>query len=171
MQKLRIGLTKQQYQTLVRMIEGLQKAKKANPYRKYRPNFPYHEHYKEWWHFAYICVLEGTVRRRRRDWDWDHMKQHRDMCRKYGELYRTKLTKRMTKDLKEKLLYYEAKLDIINLVIIREQIEIEVERGVKKHKIVKKKGWFDFLWRTSREVSEEETEQLSSAIAILNKYE
>jgi vacuolar protein sorting-associated protein 13A/C len=49
MQKLRIGLTKRQYRTLMQMCEGLENAKKAAPYRKYRPALNiYRGHYKEW---------------------------------------------------------------------------------------------------------------------------
>jgi len=173
MQKLRIALTKQQYRTLVQLSEGLQQAQKATLYRKYRSNLPYRGHYKEWWHFAYTCVLEETVRRRRRNWDWNHIKQYRDLCHRYAEAYQTKLTaKKVTKNLEEELTYCETKLDIINLVIIRQQIQIEVEKAeeAKKQKHLKKKGWFDFLWSNSQEVSEEETRELNSALAILNKY-
>lgn len=49
MQKLRIALAKRQYQTLLQMGEGLDQAKKAAPYRKYRPKLTsYRGHYKEW---------------------------------------------------------------------------------------------------------------------------
>lgn len=49
MQKLKVALTKRQYQTLMQMGEGLDRAQKASPYRKYRPNVPsYRGHYKEW---------------------------------------------------------------------------------------------------------------------------
>ena len=49
MQKLRIGLTKKQYQALMRLAEGLDRANKAAPYRKYRPQLTsYRGHYKEW---------------------------------------------------------------------------------------------------------------------------
>lgn len=49
MQKLRIGLTKNQYQVLMQLGEGLDQARKAAPYRKYRPDVPsYRGHYKEW---------------------------------------------------------------------------------------------------------------------------
>lgn len=49
MQKLRVGLTKKQYQALMQLGEGLDRANKAAPYRKYRPNLTsYRGHYKEW---------------------------------------------------------------------------------------------------------------------------
>ncbi|XP_011706559.1 PREDICTED: vacuolar protein sorting-associated protein 13C-like, partial [Wasmannia auropunctata] len=171
MQKLRIGLTKRQYQTLVRLGEGLDQARKAAPYRKYRPNLTsYRGHYKEWWHFAYTCVLEETVRRCRRNWNWDHMKLHRDTCRAYAEAYQTKLTARkLAKDINERLTDCETKLDIFNLVIIRQQIEMEVERLAEREKSLKaQRGWFGFLWNSSQV---EETKDLNSAAAIMRRFE
>lgn len=171
MQRLRIGLTKRQYQTLVRLGEGLDQAQKAAPFRKYRPNLTsYRGHYKEWWRFAYTCVLEETVRRCRRNWDWNNMKQHRDTCRNYAQAYQTKLTtKKLAKDMEELLTQCEMKLDIFNLVIIRQQIEMEVERLAEKEKSLRaKRGWFGFLWTSSQA---EETKELNSAAAIMRRFE
>lgn len=171
MQKLRVGLTKRQYQTLVRLGEGLDQARKAAPYRKYRPNLTsYRGHYKEWWHFAYTCVLEEHVRRCRRNWDWTHMKHHRDTCRDYAHAYQTKLTtKKLAKEMEEKLTHCETKLDIFNLVIIRQQIEMEVERLAEREKSLKaKRGWFGFLWNSSQV---EETKELNSAAAIMRRFD
>ncbi|XP_035721159.1 vacuolar protein sorting-associated protein 13-like isoform X2 [Vespa mandarinia] len=171
MLKLRIALTKHQYQTLVQLGEGLDQAQKAAPYRKYRPNITsYRGHYKEWWKFAYTCILEETVRRHRRNWDWNHMKAHRDMSREYAQVYQTKLTnKKVTKDIEERLTNYEKKIDLFNLVIIRQQIEMEVERLAEKEKTLKaKRGWFGFLWGSPQT---EETQELNSAAAIMRKFE
>ncbi|XP_015115234.1 vacuolar protein sorting-associated protein 13 isoform X2 [Diachasma alloeum] len=171
MQKLRIGLTKRQYQTLLQLSEGLDRATKAAPFRKYRPDVPsYRGHYKEWWQFAYKCVLEETVRRCRRNWNWLHMKNHRDTCRNYAEIYQTKLTaKKPSKEIEERLTECERKLDIFNLVIIRQQIEMEVERLAEKEKSLKaKQGWFGFLWGSSQT---EEVEELNSAAAIMKKFQ
>ncbi|XP_053986716.1 intermembrane lipid transfer protein Vps13 isoform X2 [Hylaeus volcanicus] len=171
MQKLRIGLAKRQYQTLVHLGEGLDQAQKAAPYRKYRPNLTsYRGHYKEWWRFAYTCILEETVRRNRRNWNWNHMKQHRDLCREYANVYQTKLTsKKVAQEIEDSLTNCEKKLDIFNLVIIRQQIEMEVERLAEKEKNLKaKRGWFGFLWSGSQT---EDTEDLNSAAAIMRKFE
>ncbi|XP_011301984.1 vacuolar protein sorting-associated protein 13C isoform X2 [Fopius arisanus] len=171
MQKLRIGLTKRQYQTLLRLSEGLDRATKAAPFRKYRPDVTsYRGHYKQWWHFAYTCVLEETVRRCRRDWDWLHMKDHRDTCRSYANTYQTKLTaKKPSKEVEERLTECERKLDLFNLVIIRQQIEMEVERLAEKEKSLKaKQGWFGFLWGSSQV---EDVQELNSAAAIMKKFQ
>lgn len=60
------------------------------------------------------------------------------------------------------------KLDIFNLVIIRQQIEMEVERLAEREKSLKaNRGWFGFLW-TSSQV--EETKELNSAAAIMRRF-
>ncbi|XP_044002668.1 vacuolar protein sorting-associated protein 13 isoform X3 [Aphidius gifuensis] len=171
MQKLRIGLTKKQYQTLLQLGEGLDRAKKSSPYRKYRPDVSsYHGHYKKWWKFAYKCIVEEEVKRCQNNWDWLHMKQHRDTCRKYATTYKTKLTcKKINQDIEESLIECEKKLDIFNLVIIRQQIEMEVERLAEKEKTLKaERGWFGFLWSSSQT---QQVKELNSAAAIMKKFE
>ncbi|XP_020707369.2 intermembrane lipid transfer protein Vps13 isoform X2 [Athalia rosae] len=171
MQKLKIGLSKIQYQTIMRLGEGLDRAQKAAPYKKYRPNLTsYRGHYKEWWQFAYTCILEETVRRCQKNWDWNHMKLHRDTCRSYAKAYHAKLTnKKVAQEIVDHLTHCERILDVFNLVIIRQQIELEVERLAEKEKDLKaKKGWFGFLWGSA---PTEEEEDLNSAAAIMRKFE
>lgn len=43
------------------------------------------------WRFAYTCVLEDTVRRRRAMWSWKNIKEHRALCRHYRNIYKTRL--------------------------------------------------------------------------------
>jgi len=43
------------------------------------------------WKFAYTCILEETVKRRRKMWSWQHMKTHRQLCAEYKNLYKKKL--------------------------------------------------------------------------------
>ncbi len=44
------------------------------------------------WHFAYKCVMEETVIRRKKMWSWAHIKDHRDIGRQYKISYKKKLT-------------------------------------------------------------------------------
>lgn len=97
--------------------------------RKYRPNLrTYRGHYKEWWHFAYKCVLEEEVLRRRRNWDWTHMLTHRTLCKDYASAYQCKISSKGKTTSEQKCLMDEAekKLDLLNLVVIRQRIEMEV---------------------------------------------
>jgi vacuolar protein sorting-associated protein 13A/C len=98
MERLFVGITKAQYRDIIALAESMDRMTKGIPYRKYRPNVPsYSGHYKEWWHFAYTCVLENEVRRRRRNWDWDHICGHRKLCKEYGQLYEKKLQNKVIK--------------------------------------------------------------------------
>lgn len=90
----------------------------------------YRGHYKEWWHFAYKCILEEDVRRRRRNWNWDHMIAHRQLCKDYASAYQIKLSckGKVGKDQQCVLDEAEKSLDLFNLVVIRQRIEMEVSR-------------------------------------------
>ncbi|XP_053594598.1 intermembrane lipid transfer protein Vps13 isoform X2 [Microplitis demolitor] len=171
MEKLRIGLTKRQYATLLQLGEGLDRAKKAAPFRKYRPDVQgYRGFYRQWWQFAYKCVLEEHVLRCRRNWNWAHMKEHRDLCREYAQVYQTKLTSKKTAPtIEERITHCEQHLDLFNLVVIRQQIELEVERLAEKEKNLKaQRGWFGFLWGSTQQ---EEAEDLNSAAAIMKRFQ
>lgn len=55
------------------------------------------------------------------------MKEHRDICRTYADAYQTKLTtKKVVHEIENALTDCEKRLDIFNLVIIRQKIEMEV---------------------------------------------
>lgn len=56
----------------------------------------------------------------------------------------------------------EKKLDIVNLIIIRRKIELEVERTVVKDK--EKKSWFSWFWGSEKT---EKHDQKSSMICKL----
>ncbi len=44
------------------------------------------------WHFAYNCILEEQVKRRRQMWSWQFISQHRKTCKLYKETYKKKLS-------------------------------------------------------------------------------
>lgn len=41
------------------------------------------------WKYAYQCIVEEDVRRRRSNWDWNHMKRHRNLCKTYANVSQT----------------------------------------------------------------------------------
>lgn len=94
MEKLAIGISKNQYQTVIALADSMDLMNKGIPYRKYRPCVPYKGNYVEWWHFAYKCIVETEVKRKKNNWDWLHIHNHRNCCREYGNLYQTKLQKK-----------------------------------------------------------------------------
>lgn len=68
------------------------------------------------------------MQRRRRNWDWTHMLNHRQLCKDYASAYQTKLTNKgkVTPDQKTLIEKAEKRLDLLNLVVIRQRIEMEV---------------------------------------------
>lgn len=59
------------------------------------------------------------------------------------QIYRTKLTsKKPSADIVKQCEDYELKLDLYNIIIIRQKIELEVEKLGKLEKEQPKKGWF-----------------------------
>ncbi|KAJ4449970.1 hypothetical protein ANN_01377 [Periplaneta americana] len=131
MEKLSIGISRFQYHDLIDLLESFERMSVGAPYRKYRPFVSsYRGHYKAWWHFAYTCILEETVRRRRRNWNWEHMAQFRRVCRSYAENYQIKLTTRkLPSDVQVTLDNCEKILDVMNIVLIRQKIEMDVNRS------------------------------------------
>ena len=148
MEKLALGLTKTQYQEAMQLIEQFGRMSRAYPYRKYRPHgITYKSHYKEWWHFAFRCIVETDIQRRKTNWSWEHMKETRRLCKLYADVYKQKLTaKKPTQQLLDAVEDCEKKLNLQNLVIIRQQVELEVEKLIKEKEVTESKGWFSGWW-------------------------
>ncbi len=149
MEKLAIALTKHQYQDLMQVIEQFGRMARAYPYRRYRPyGIPYKNHYREWWHFAFTCILETDIRRRKKEWSWDHMLENRRLRHLYAEVYKQKLTnKKPSPEILEKCDECEKKLNMHQLVVIRQKIELEIDKLSKEKAVEQQKGgWFSGWW-------------------------
>lgn len=148
MEKLALGLTKHQYQETMQLIEQFGRMSRAYPYRKYRPHgISYKGHYKEWWHFAFRCILETDIQRRKKNWSWENMKETRRLCKLYADVYKQKLTtKKPAQTLLDVVEECEKELNIQNLVIIRQKVELEVEKLTKEKEATVSKGWFGGWW-------------------------
>ncbi|XP_045493787.1 vacuolar protein sorting-associated protein 13 [Colias croceus] len=171
MEQLAVNLNKAQYQDMMLLADSMDRMSKGAPYRKYRPDAKtYKGHYKEWWHFAYKCILEEEVKRRRRNWDWNHMLSHRQLCKDYANAYQCKLTSKgkVANEYQCVLDKAEKSLDLFNLVVIRQQIELEVERlGKLEAEAKKSRGWFSGWWSGASSKDEE----LSEGVAIMKQFE
>ncbi|XP_022825403.1 vacuolar protein sorting-associated protein 13 isoform X2 [Spodoptera litura] len=171
MEQLSVSLTKAQYQDMMLLADSMDRMNKQAPYRKYRPDLnTYKRHYKAWWKFAYTCILEEEVRRRRRNWDWTHMLEHRQLCKDYATVYQCKLSNK-GKVSSEQLCVLdkaEKQLDLLNLVVIRQKIEMEVERlGKLEEEAKKNKGWFSGWWYGSGSKEDD----LAEGTAIMKQFE
>ncbi|KAJ8727553.1 hypothetical protein PYW07_001672 [Mythimna separata] len=171
MEQLSVSLTKAQYQDMMLLADSMDRMSKQAPYRKYRPDLlTYRAHYKIWWQFAYKCILEEEVRRRRRNWDWTHMLAHRQLCKDYAAVYQCKLTSKGKVNTEQQCLIEKAEkqLDLFNLVVIRQKIEMEVERlGKLEEEARKQRGWFSGWWYGSSSRDDE----LAEGTAIMKQFE
>ncbi|XP_047984362.1 LOW QUALITY PROTEIN: vacuolar protein sorting-associated protein 13-like [Leguminivora glycinivorella] len=170
MEQLSVNLNKKQYQDMMLLADSMDRMNKGAPYRKYRPNLrSYRGHYKEWWNFAYKCILEDEVRRRRRNWDWTHMLTHRNLCKDYAKAYQCKLSNKGKATQEQQCLLDEAekKLDLLNLVVIRQRIEMEVERlGKLEEEARKSRGWFSGWWGGANN-----QDSLAEGTAIMKQFQ
>ncbi|XP_034830205.1 intermembrane lipid transfer protein Vps13 isoform X2 [Maniola hyperantus] len=171
MEQLSVSLTKSQYQDMMLLADSMDRMSKGAPYRKYRPNLNiYKGHYKAWWHFAFKCILEEEVKRRRRNWDWNHMLAHRQLCKDYASAYQSKLSNKGKVSAENKCVLDKAEktLDLFNLVVIRQKIEMEVERlGKLEEEAKKSRGWFGGWWSGGSSKDDE----LSEGVAIIKQFE
>jgi vacuolar protein sorting-associated protein 13A/C len=79
------------------------------------------------WNFAYDCILHTEVRRKRNNWDWNHIKKHRDRCKRYGHAYKEKLeAKKPSADLLKEVADLEKALDVFNIIVLRQRAEVQV---------------------------------------------
>lgn len=77
------------------------------------------------------------------------MREHRTLCKSYAAAYKQKLTmKKIPAELTIQLQEMENKLDVFNIVLIRQRIEVQVERDQAEELRQKqqRKGWFSSWW-------------------------
>ncbi|BES95651.1 Vacuolar protein [Nesidiocoris tenuis] len=172
--ELSLSMNKSQFQDLMGFIEGLEMMRRAGLYRKYRPNVPsYRGHYKEWWKFAYTCVVEEEVKRKLKNWDWNQMKQHRANIKAYYNAYTTKMSSaRPTVPQLKACEQLEAKLDALNLILVRQRVELELERQQQRSEKSSPKtgGWFSGWWGASTS-DKDSTSTEDNDTKLVNKLE
>jgi len=151
MEELGLNLCKSQYYSMMQILESFERMTRNEPFRKYRPLVPLKESRKLWWEYAFTCILEEDVRRRFRMWSWSHIKQHRDLCRKYKEKYKERL-KKMTssKTSLADINDMEMKLNVVSIVIFRQMALNEIAREKKSPEKKKSSGWFSSFFSSSK---------------------
>ncbi|ODN02737.1 Vacuolar protein sorting-associated protein 13A [Orchesella cincta] len=142
MQELALGMTNLQFQDIIELAESIDFMFRAQLYRKYRPAIKEHGgHYKAWWKYAYQCIIEEDVRRRRNNWDWNHMKWHRNLCKTYANVYYQKLTQlKLKAELINTINHCEMELDLFNITLVRKQVEMRIEKEGKRKEQEKQTG-------------------------------
>ncbi|EDW02215.1 vacuolar protein sorting-associated protein 13 [Drosophila grimshawi] len=147
METLNVGLTNTQFQNIMQLGDSMNRMQLGLPYRQYRPfNIPYKGHYREWWHFAITSVLEVDVRRSRRTWNWEYIKQHRERCNTYAEKYKEReQSKKPPQMLVETCNMLEQELDVFNLLLIRQRVNMEIAKS-REAEPAQSGGWFSGWW-------------------------
>lgn len=77
------------------------------------------------------------------------MIEHRNLCRSYADAYRTKLTcRKLTNEIQQNVDSHEERLDLFNLLLIRNRVDLEVEKSgiLLKQQEEKKGSWFSGWW-------------------------
>lgn len=154
-----IELNRNQYISILELLGSVDMMSRNLPYRKYRPTVPAHKNAHLWWMYVITSVLEVDVKPRLHMWSWHHIRRHRQMVKRYRELYKTKITsKKPTEELLKDLEEPEKTLDIFNITLARQQAEVEASKaglrifrpGIKVEE-EESQGWFSWMWNWGEE--------------------
>nr|XP_039248521.1 vacuolar protein sorting-associated protein 13C-like isoform X1 [Styela clava] len=150
LQELGLHLSDIQFQSLMELVESMDRMSVNAPFRKYHPGVSVKGNAKAWWKYAYNSVLEAGVTRKMTMFSWNHIKEHKRKVKAYKKLYKEKLKqKKPQKDLLDSLVKMENELDVFNITLARQSAEVEmVKSGVaiksKKsgHQKEEESSWF-----------------------------
>ncbi|KAA0723284.1 Vacuolar protein sorting-associated protein 13C [Triplophysa tibetana] len=175
-QNIAIEMTKPQYLSMVDLLESIDYMVKNSPYRKFRPDVPVHTNAKQWWRYGISSILELHIRRFNKMWSWSNIKKHRDTLKVYKAAYKCKLTQgKVREDTEKEIQDLEKVLDVFNIVLGRQQAQMEVVWS--GHKVVSKKaatqkqsgggGFFSGLFSRKETKKEEEEDKEPESIDSL----
>lgn len=146
-----LALTKNQYDDILELLESFERMAIMSRYRKYRPSVTLKGNASIWWHYCYSCILEETVRRRRRMFSWEHIKKHRDTMKKYREFYIKKLSnKKVAANVTKVLEECEKSLDVFSILLMRQQADVEAAKLGAEKANEQQGGWFSGWWGTKQ---------------------
>ncbi|XP_050428442.1 intermembrane lipid transfer protein VPS13A-like isoform X2 [Adelges cooleyi] len=121
LQDAALQLSRKQFVSLMEIAEFMKLAEINRSFRDIRPRAGVVKNAKNWWSYAYKCVL-----RQRATMYWQKIKTHRKNFRSYINAYKKVLVNPNDTELKLDLQMLEDELDIFNLVLAREQAKIEL---------------------------------------------
>ncbi|CAH1274208.1 VPS13A [Branchiostoma lanceolatum] len=160
-QEIMVSLSRQQFKSIVCLVESFKLMAVNRLYRKYHPNLHVKGNAKAWWHYAY----NATVHEHIRPYSWENIKAYRLKFKRYLVLYKEKLEE--TEDvaaISGVLEELESDLNLTSILVARQQAKLQF---VKKEEVKPKKtkptgggGWF-WGW-FSESVEEEEVEERES---------
>ncbi|XP_051757763.1 intermembrane lipid transfer protein VPS13C isoform X8 [Ctenopharyngodon idella] len=180
-QNIAIEMTKPQYLSMVDLLESVDCMVKNGPYRKFRPDVPVHRNARQWWKYSINSILEVHIRRFNRMWAWNNIRKHRHTLKAYKAAYKVKLTQgKVREDTEKQIQELEKALDVFNIVLARQQVQMEVVRSGQK--LVAKKaatqkqsggGFFSsfFSKKEGKKKEEEEDKEPESIDSIMTPEE
>ncbi|XP_060030384.1 intermembrane lipid transfer protein VPS13C [Erinaceus europaeus] len=151
-QNIAIELTKPQYLSMIDLLESVDYMVRNAPYRKFKPYVPLHTNSRQWWKYAIDSVLEVHIRRCTQMWSWSNIKKHRQLVKNYKNTYKSKLTQtKSSEELQKQIQDLEKSLDVFNIILARQQAQVEVIRSGQKLRKKsetgeKRGGWFSGFW-------------------------
>ncbi|XP_059386008.1 intermembrane lipid transfer protein VPS13C isoform X5 [Carassius carassius] len=132
-QNIAIEMTKPQYLSMVDLLESIDCMVKNAPYRKFRPDVPVHRNGRKWWKYSINSILEVHIRHFNQMWNWNNIKKHRNTLKAYKAAYKIKLTQgKVREDTEKQIQELEKVLDVFNILLARQQIQMEVVRSGQK---------------------------------------
>ncbi|KAM3868440.1 intermembrane lipid transfer protein VPS13A [Diretmus argenteus] len=166
-----IELNRPQYISILELLGSVDMMSRNLPYRKYRPEVNVHNNVQIWWRYVITGILEVDVKPRLHMWSWKHIRRHRQMVKRYRELYKTKITnKKPSEELLKELEEPERTLDIFNITLARQQAEVEASKaglrifrpGIKLEE-EESQGWLSWMWNWGGEPDTQEKEVKTGA--------
>ncbi|XP_051484024.1 intermembrane lipid transfer protein VPS13C isoform X2 [Apus apus] len=166
-QRIAIEFTKPQYLSMINLLESIDYMVRNAPYRRFRPSVPLHKNARQWWEYAGNSVLEVHIKRHTQMWSWSNIKRHRQLLKSYKNTYKNKLTQsKLSEETQRQIQDLERKLDVFNIILARQQAQVETIRSGQK--LLKKKtseagkksgGWLSGFWakKESRKKEDEES--------------
>ncbi|KAM6200995.1 intermembrane lipid transfer protein VPS13C [Rhynchocyon petersi] len=170
-QNIAIELTKPQYLSMIDFLESVDYMVRNAPYRKYKPYVPIHTNCRQWWKYAIDSVLEVHVRRYTHMWSWGNIKKHRQLLKSYKCAYKNKLTQtKVPEEVQKQIQDLEKTLDVFNIILARQQTQVEVIRSGQKLKKKsadadeKRGGWFSGFWSKKESKKKDEESSIPETI-------
>ncbi|CAH8604886.1 unnamed protein product [Dicrocoelium dendriticum] len=170
--EIQLNLALCQYRDITSFLDATDRLMVQSKYRKYRPDISLNNHAKAWWNYAITAILEEHIRRKSRMWSWVHIKEHRRIAKEYITLYKKRLgSDKLTREQQLLLGDYEDALDVFNIVVCRQQAQVQAKKDAAAPK---PKGGGIFSWFTRSSTSSDpgsssEDSSTSQGSAILRR--
>ncbi|ODM94077.1 Vacuolar protein sorting-associated protein 13A [Orchesella cincta] len=132
-----LSLSDHQLRDILLFLDTIDMLITGHKYRNHRLDAPYKGHYKEWWKFAFDCIIDD-IERRRNNFRWQNIANHREKCKQYFQArviqemlwltleqayYKSKQLKKVTAEVTATLAKLEDELDLFNLILVRKHVD------------------------------------------------